>query len=110
MSRPSIISPTWKRIVSRQNSGSKFTRKGEAASDGALKPQLLAVPRKSRPQLRAFRSPSSGSSAALGALYHLLGELQCWRDLAQAEHPASEWSRILRKRVDALVRALRDSA
>jgi len=52
--------------------------------------------------------PMSGiegpNAAALGSLDRLLRELQGWRDLAQAEQPASRWASELRDRADALIR------
>ena len=45
------------------------------------------------------------ASAALGALDHLLRQLQVWRDLVQVEQSASRWADVLRERVDALLHA-----
>ena len=57
---------------------------------------------------RTWLLPLSGiegpAAAALGSLDRLLCELQAWRDLARAEHVASDWAERLRKRVDALFR------
>lgn len=55
--------------------------------------------------LLPLAGPEGPSAAALGKLDRLLGELQAWRDLADAERPAGAWAAELRTRVDALLRA-----
>lgn len=47
-------------------------------------------------------------AAALGALDRLLCELQHWRELSRATHPASRWAQLLAERLDALLQPASD--
>ncbi|MCX7562039.1 exodeoxyribonuclease V subunit gamma [Xanthomonadaceae bacterium XH05] len=69
---------------------------------GAEDPDAVQLP--DGTQLLPMGGIEGPGAAALGSLDHLLRQLQAWRDLAQVEQSAADWSRLLRERVDALMR------
>jgi exodeoxyribonuclease V gamma subunit len=75
---------------------------------GEADPQAATLP--DGTELLPLAGIEGPSAAALGSLDRLLCELQAWRDLAQVERPASQWARVLRERVDALLRIDRTDA
>lgn len=69
---------------------------------GASEPRAVALPDGS--ELLPMAGIDGPSAAALGSLDRLLCELQAWRELAQGERKASDWAKVLRLRVEALLR------
>ena len=69
---------------------------------GAEGPDAVQLP--DGTQLLPMGGIEGPGAAALGSLDHLLRQLQAWRDLAQVEQPAADWSRLLHERVDTLMR------
>lgn len=77
---------------------------GYLIADGPGAGEPEAVPLPDGTHLLPLGGIEGPGAAALGSLDLLLRQLQAWRDLGDAQHPAGEWARLLRERVDALMR------